>query len=167
VLPGQRISDVQQALRAALPSEVTVLTKAELIDREARFHLQVSPVGPIFDVGTLVGFAVGILICYQILFSELSDQLSQYATLKAMGYYNGFLLKIVLQQAVFYALLAYVVAWVACYVIFLIVGEIALIPLRMTAGLTLTSIILALTMCIGAALIAVRRVLATDPAELF
>jgi putative ABC transport system permease protein len=167
VLPGQRISDVQQALRAALPSEVTVLTKAELIDREARFHLQVSPVGPIFDVGTLVGFAVGILICYQILFSELSDQLSQYATLKAMGYYNGFLLKIVLQQAVFYALLAYIVAWVACYMIFLIVGEIALIPLRMTVGLTVMSVVLALTMCIGAALIAVRRVLATDPAELF
>jgi putative ABC transport system permease protein len=167
VFPGQRIPDVQRALRAALPASVTVLTKAQLIDQERRFHLQVSPVGPIFDVGTLVGFAVGMLICYQILFSELSDQLSQYATLKAMGYYNSYLVKVVLEQAVLYALLAYIVAWVGCYVIFRVVGALALIPLQMSVGLTVTSVVLALTMCIGAALIAVRRVLATDPAELF
>jgi len=167
VSPGRRIPDVQRALRAALPASVTVLTKAQLIDQERRFHLQVSPVGPIFDVGTLVGFAVGMLICYQILFSELSDQLSQYATLKAMGYHNSYLVKVVLEQAVLYALLAYIVAWAACYVIFRVVGELALIPLQMSIGLTVTSVVLALTMCIVAALIAVRRVLATDPAELF
>ena len=167
VSPGQRTLDVQHALRAALPGSVMILTKAELIDREARFHMQVSPVGPIFNVGTLVGFAVGILICYQILFSELSDQLSQYATLKAMGYYNTFVVKVVLQQAVFYAVLAYIVAWTACYLIFRVVGEIALIPLHMSVGLTVTSLVLALIMCVGAALIAVRRAIATDPAELF
>ena len=167
VSPGQRTLDVQHALRAALPGSVMILTKAELIDREARFHMQVSPVGPIFNVGTLVGFAVGILICYQILFSELSDQLSQYATLKAMGYYNTFVVKVVLQQAVFYAVLAYIVAWTACYLIFRVVGEIALIPLHMSVGLTVTSLVLALIMCVGAALIAVRRAIATDPAGLF
>jgi len=167
VSPGQRTLDVQHALRAALPGSVMILSKAELIDREARFHMQVSPVGPIFNVGTLVGFAVGILICYQILFSELSDQLSQYATLKAMGYYNTFVVKVVLQQAVFYAVLAYIVAWTACYLIFRVVGEIALIPLHMSVGLTVTSLVLALIMCVGAALIAVRRAIATDPAELF
>ena len=84
-----------------------------------------------------------------------------------MGYYNSYLVKVVLEQAVLYALLAYIVAWAACYVIFRVVGELALIPLQMSVGLTVTSVALALTMCIGAALIAVRRVLATDPAELF
>jgi putative ABC transport system permease protein len=167
VSPGYAISDVQQAMQTMLAPSVTVLSKAELIERETQFHLQVSPVGPIFNLGALVGFAIGMLICYQILFSELSDQLSQYATLKAMGYYNRFLVKVVVQQAVFYALLAYAVAWLVCFVIFWMVGEIALIPLRISVGLTAISVALALTMCVGAALIAVRRVIATDPAELF
>lgn len=167
VLPGFEIANVQRALTAAMQPNVTVLTKAELIEKEARFHAQVSPVGPIFGVGTLVGFAVGVMICYQILFSELSDQLPQYATLKAMGYHNGFLVKVVLQQAAFYALVGYVPAWILCYLLFSLIGESVLLPMEISIGLTALSLALTLAMCVGAALIAVRRVIATDPAELF
>jgi putative ABC transport system permease protein len=108
-----------------------------------------------------------MLISYQILFSDLSDQLSQYATLKAMGYRNAFLVKVVLQQAVLYALLGYVPAWIICYFVFKTVGEMVLIPAGMSIGLTALSAALTLSMCIGSALIAVRRVIAADPAELF
>ena len=167
VLPGFAVANVQRALRVAMQPNVTVLTKAELIKQEAQFHAQVSPVGPIFGVGTLVGFAVGVMICYQILFSELSDQLPQYATLKAMGYHNGFLVKVVLQQAAFYALVGYVPAWILCYLLFWLIGESVLLPMEVSIGLTAVSFALTLAMCVGAALIAVRRVIAADPAELF
>jgi putative ABC transport system permease protein len=167
VLPGSQVEDVQRALRAAMPANVAVLTKAELIDQEAQFHSQVSPAGPIFGVGTLVGFAVGMMISYQILFSELADQLPQYATLKAMGYRNGFLVKVVMQQAVFYGLLGYALAWMLCYLLFRIISEIVLLPMGMSTGLTLTCLGLTIGMCAGSALIAVRRVIAADPAEVF
>ena len=167
VLPGYQIADVQGELRAALPANVAVLTKAELMDQEARFALQVSPVGPIFAIGTLIGFAVGMMISYQILFSDLSDQLSQYATLKAMGYRNGYLVKVVLQQAVFYALMGYVPAWIICYFVFRTVGEMVLIADGISFALTALSAGMTMSMCIVSALIAVRRVIAADPAELF
>jgi putative ABC transport system permease protein len=108
-----------------------------------------------------------MLISYQILFSELSDQLSQYATLKAMGYQNGYLVKMVLQQAVFYALLGYIPAWLLSNVVFYIVGDMALMPMRMSFSLTAISLGLTVVMCIISAMIAVRRVIAADPAELF
>jgi hypothetical protein len=92
---------------------------------------------------------------------------AQYATLKAMGYRNAFLVKVVLQQAVLYALLGYVPAWIICYFVFKTVGEMVLIPAGMSIGLTALSAALTLSMCIGSALIAVRRVIAADPAELF
>jgi putative ABC transport system permease protein len=167
VLRGYDVSQVQRALRAAMPANVAVLTKAELIDQEASFHAQVSPSGPIFNLGTLVGFAVGMMISYQILFSELSDQLSQYATLKAIGYHNGFLVKVVLQQAVFYALIGYGPAWILCHPFFLVLEEITRSPIGISIGLTATSLALTLAMCVGSALIAVRRVIVADPAELF
>jgi ABC-type lipoprotein release transport system permease subunit len=39
--------------------------------------------------------------------------------------------------------------------------------MEISIGLTALSLALTLAMCVGAALIAVRRVIATDPAELF
>ncbi len=167
VLPGSDVREVQRALTAAMPQNVVVLTKSELIDKEARFHSEITAVGPVFGVGTLVGFAVGMLISYQILFSELSDQLSQYATLKAMGYQNRYLVKVVLQQAILYALLGYVPAWLLSCIVFYIIGEMALMPMRMSFSLTALSLGLTVAMCIISAMIAVRRVIAADPAELF
>jgi putative ABC transport system permease protein len=167
VLSGYAVPDVQRALAAAMPENVTVLAKSALIAQEAQFHDEVTAVGPMFLIGTLVGFAVGMLISYQILFSELSDQLSQYATLKAMGYQNRYLVKVVLQQAALYALLGYIPAWLLGHIVFYIVGEMALMPMRMSFSLTAISLGLTMVMCIVSALIAVRRVIATDPAELF
>jgi putative ABC transport system permease protein len=167
VLPGHNVSDVLMALTAAMPTSVRAFTKDELIAKEAAFHSSVSPVGPVFLIGTLVGFAVGMLISYQILFSEIFDLQSQYATLKAMGYHTGFLIRIVLQQAVFYAFAGYLPAWLLCSLIFKVLGDFVLMPLSMSLSLTAITLVLTVGMCVGSALIAVRRVIATDPAALF
>jgi putative ABC transport system permease protein len=76
LFPGHDLRAVQQSLRAALPSNVVVLTKAELVDQENRFQAEITGVGPIFDAGTLIGFAVGMMICYQILHTDIADQFS-------------------------------------------------------------------------------------------
>jgi putative ABC transport system permease protein len=167
VLPGYAVSDVQRAIAATMPENVELLTKSELIAREAQFHDELTAVGPMFWIGTVVGFAVGMLISYQILFSELSDQTSQYATLKAMGYENRYLVKVVLQQAVFYALLGYIPAWLLSHVVFHMISEMALMPMSVSFSLTAISLGLTVVMCVASAIIAVRRVIAADPAELF
>ena len=59
-----------------------------------------------------------MLIAHEVPSSQLTDQLAQYATLKAMGYANLFVIRIALQQALFYALVAYVPAWSLCFVLF-------------------------------------------------
>ncbi len=167
VLPGHDPRAVQQALRAALPGNVVVLTKAELVDQESKFQAEVSGVGPIFGAGTVIGFAVGMMICYQILHTSITDQFSQYATLKAMGYGNRYLTKIVLQQAVFYGLAGYLPAWVITVALYHAVAAVSLLPLRMTVTLTLISLALTIGMCVVSALIAVRRVTRAHPAEIF
>ena len=158
---------VQQALRATLPSNVAVLTKADFVDQETSFQSNVSGVGPIFGVGTLIGFAVGMMISYLTLHSEISDQLPQYATLKAIGYGDWFLVRIVMQQAVFYGLVGYLPAWAIAFVLYRVLGAIALLPLRMTRELTLMSFALTIGMCVLSALLAVRPVIRADPAEIF
>ena len=158
---------VQKALRTALPDTIAVFTKAELIEFERKFQAAVSSAGPIFAMGTIVGFVVGMLISYQITYTDLSDQLPQYATLKAMGYRTGYLLRVVLEQAAFNALAGWVPAWLLSLLLYYIIGRLALLPLHMTASVTFLSLGLTLGMCLISAVIAVKRVVTADPAEVF
>src|SRR5437764_1060993 len=146
--PGEDVSRVQQALRAALPDQVRVLTKPQLVAFERDFQADLSSAGPIFWLGTVVGFVVGMLISYQIIYTDLSDQLPQYATLKGMGYGTGYLVRVVLEQAALSALAGYVPAWLLCLVVYRVIGAVSLLPLHMTWGLTLLSFGLTLGMCL-------------------
>ena len=113
-----------------------VMTKAEIVEFERKFQAELSSAAPIFWLGALVGFAVGTLICYQIIYTDLSDRLPQYATLKGIGYGTGYLVRSVLVQAALTGLAGYVPAWLLCIGAYRIVGAIALLPLHMTLQLT-------------------------------
>jgi ABC-type lipoprotein release transport system permease subunit len=54
-----------------------------------------------------------------------------------------------------------------CLVVYQVVGEFALLPLRMTLFQTVLSFGLTLGMCLLSASLAVRRVVTLDPAEVF
>lgn len=165
--PDAQATSVEQSLQAALPAEVRVLSKAELIDFEREFQENLSSAGPIFWMGTVVGFIVGMLISYQVIYTDLSDQLPQYATLKGMGFSSGYLVRVVFEQAALSAVAAYVPAWLLCLVVYQVVGALALMPLRMTLAQTAISFALTLGMCLFSAALAIRRVVTLDPAEVF
>src|SRR5439155_24800470 len=75
VRDGNDPAAVQQSLRKALPDTIAVFTKPELIEFERKFQAAVSSAGPSFAIGTIVGCVVGMLISYQVTYSDLSDQL--------------------------------------------------------------------------------------------
>ncbi len=158
---------VAARLAKRLPDDVLVLTKQQLLDREFKFQLEVSNVGPIFLLGTAIGFVVGMLISYQILFTDISDQLPQYATLKAMGYNDTYLFAVVMQQAALYAVVGFLPAVILAATAFGVVGQIVLLPMELTSAIAGGSGALALGMCLVAGIVAVRRVLEADPAEVF
>lgn len=167
VVPGASVAAVKAALQKALPASVLPLTKAELIALETTFQTKTSSVGPIFDLGAVIGFLVGMLIAYQILYTDLSDQLPQYATLKAIGFDNRYLVVSVIKQAVLYAVAAMIPAWLVAGILFRAIGRVTLLPLQLTSGLLLLSAALTLTMCLLSSVVAMRRVLDADPAEVF
>ena len=167
IAPGAEPEAVAARLGERLADDVRVLTKEGLIDLERAFQLDVSNVGPIFLLGTAIGFVVGMLISYQILFTDLSDQLPQIATLKAMGYKNSFLVAVVMQQSVFYAVVGFVPAVILALFAYGVIGVVALLPMELTLDIAVGSGTLTLGMCMVAGAVAVRRVLAADPAEVF
>ena len=164
---GANPAAVQAALEKALPAGLKVMTKAQLVAFERKYQADVSSAGPIFAIGTVVGFVVGMLISYQVIYTDVADQLPQYATLKAIGYPTLFLLRVVLEQAALNGLAGWVPAWLASILLYRLIGQLALLPMRMSLEITLLSLGLTLGMCLISASIAVRRVVAADPAEVF
>jgi putative ABC transport system permease protein len=144
-----------------------ILTLDELIAREQSFWRIHTPIGPIFGLGVVLGFVVGVVICYQVLSSDIRNHMAEYATLKAIGYTNPFLVKVVCQQALWLALLGFVPGALFSRLIYTILRDQTGLPMRMataTVGLVLA---LTLAMCLSAAYFAIRKLFEADPAELF
>ncbi len=115
---------VRAALERSLPNDVEVITHAELIRREKNYWDVNTPIGFVMLMTLVICFVVGSVILYQILYTDVTDHLAEFATLKAMGYANGHLFLVVLFQAVILAMLAYPLAWA------LSVGAYAITPFR-------------------------------------
>ena len=158
---------VRDALAASFPKDVLVLTKADYMKRELDYWASATPIGFVFAFGVVMGLVVGAIIVYQILFADVSDHLAEYATLKAMGYSNGFLFSVVLQEAVILAVLGFIPGLAICAGLYRLTEDATRLPMNMTPELVLSVILMAIVMCGVSGLIAVRKVRSADPAEIF
>lgn len=165
--PEFDIQQVQASLRSQLPNDVLVLTKAEFIQRERAYWQQVSPIGVIFGFGTVVGFFVGMVIVYQILYSDVLDHLPEYATLKAMGYNDAYLIGVLMQEALLLAILGFIPGFGISLGIYSLVGGATLLPVVMTVDRAVMVVTLTLVMCVGSGAIAMRKLQSADPADIF
>jgi putative ABC transport system permease protein len=165
--PNGSLAAAKLSLNERLPTDVVVLTMDEFRDKEIRFWKNNTPMGYAFGLGVVLGFVIGTVICYQILFSDIHAQLPQFATLKAIGYTNGSLALIVMQQSAYLALLAAFPALIICWMLQTIISQLTHLTLHMTVSETSAVICVALVMALFAGGVALRHVLSTDPAEVF
>jgi putative ABC transport system permease protein len=167
VRQGADIERLRADLQAALPRDVQVLTKPALIAREQAFWDNVAPIGTVFDIGVVMGFIVGMAICYQVLYSDIGDRLGEFATLKAMGYSNAWLLRRVVEQAIYLALLGYVAGVAVSLLAFRLVHAATGLPMLFRPSTAVIVLILAVLMCVLSGAFAARRLVAADPAQLY
>lgn len=165
--PGADVAAVQARLRATLPPDTIVLSPEQMRRREVDYTIRAVPIGAIFGIGLVIGFIIGTIICYQILFNEITDHMPQYATLKAMGFSDGFLRRVVLQQALLLSVIGFVPGLLGGFALYALLYEATSIVMFQTLGRAAFIFLLTVLMCVGAGLIAVRKVLRSDPAEVF
>ncbi|MDZ7949809.1 ABC transporter permease DevC [Nostoc sp. DedQUE09] len=165
--PGVDANVVAQQLRKYLPNEVNVLTKQEFIDFERSYWANSTAIGFIFTLGTVMGFIVGTVIVYQILYTEVADHLAEYATLKAIGYTQNYLLTVILQEALLLAVLGYFPGIVFALFMYDSARNATLLPVFMSFERAAMVLILTMLMCIISGAIAVRKLRSADPADIF
>jgi len=161
--PEQTVAD----LRAALPDDVHVYTRAAIMEREREFWDKQTSVGTIFNFGVLVALIVGVVFSYQVMSSDIANRMAEYATLKAIGNSNRYVSLIVVQQSLLLSVLGYVPALLISLGLYALTASQAHIPMDMTWPRVVAVFALSVTMCSLSGLLALRKVWAADPADLY
>ena len=165
--PGTDLAETQARLRGLLPADVMVMTQAELRAHERAYWENATPIGFIFAFGSLMGLVVGMVIVYQILFSDIAGHLKEYATLKAMGYSGFYLARVVLAAAVILAVAGFIPGLLLSFLMYDFVGSATFLPLRLDVPLGASVFLMIFGMCAVAGLLAVRKLRDANPADMF
>lgn len=163
---GADIQAVQSKLRSSLPQDVKVLTPEEFAQVEIAYW-ESGGIGFIFGLGVVVGFLVGIVIVYQILYSDVSEHLAEYATLKAMGYSDRYLMVVVMQEALLIAVLGFIPSLMLAAGLYQITYAATLLPITMKLNRAIQVLILTIIMCSISGVISLRKLRTADPADVF
>jgi putative ABC transport system permease protein len=164
---GANVDTVIKHLKRELPNDVRIFSKEEFINFEKNYWQTGTAIGFIFALGTGMGFIVGTVIVYQILYTDVSDHLPEYATLKAMGYKNSYLLIVVFQEAIILAILGYFPGLAVAAGLYKLTKSATNLPMIMTLTRAVMVLILTMIMCCISGGIAVRKLQAADPADIF
>lgn len=154
-------------LVAKLPKDVRLLTYQEFIEFEKEYWRTSTPIGFMFALGTGMGFVVGIIIVYQILFTDVNEHLAEYATLKAMGFTDNYLLRVVFQEALILAIFGYIPGLGISLGLYELTKAATFLPIFMSVGRSAFVLVLTILMCSISGAIAVRKLRAADPADIF
>lgn len=168
--PGTNVERMVKSLRENLPNDVLVMARDGengFVTRERKYWQENTNIGFVFSLLTSMGFFVGIILVYQILYTDVADHWAEYATLKAMGYKNGYLLGVVLQEALILSVLGFIPGVLVSQLLYTAAGNATGLFFQMTAERVTNLLVATFIMCLVSGAIAVRKVQTTDPADVF
>jgi putative ABC transport system permease protein len=161
------IEQVKNELQKILPNDVKVLKTEEWAMIEKNYWANGTGIGFIFNLGVMMGFIVGIIIVYQILYADVTDHLAEYATLKAMGYTDLYLLSMLGQEALILACLGFLPSLALAIGLYQLTYIATLLPISMNLERAVTVFLLTIVMCGISGTIAMRKLQSADPADIF
>jgi putative ABC transport system permease protein len=164
--PGANRQAVMKRIRENLSKDIKVLTPEALAQGEQDF-VATWPEGKILNFGAVIGFIVGIVIVYQVIYTDVSEHLPEYATLKAMGYKDRDLSLVVLQESLILAIMGFIPGYLASYGIYYLMAKFIEFPVSMDLGIALQVFALNILMCTLSGAIAMKKLRTADPADIF
>jgi putative ABC transport system permease protein len=167
IKPGSDPLQVAAALKAHLPEDVRVLTAQEYVQFEEKYWKATSPIGFVFGFGATMAFVVGVVIVYQVLSTDVNTHMKEYATFKAMGYSNSYLLSIVFEEAVILAFLGFIPGAILPIGLYALAAKATALPIYMTISRAVFVLLLTVVMCALSGTIATRKLQSADPADMF
>lgn len=159
------IDSVKDTISARF-KDAEVLTTAEFRERSINYWMFQTGAGAGLIAGAILGVIVGVVIVAQTLYASTKDHLNEFATLRALGASSGYIIQVILLQALVSALIGYLLG------IMLALGVVhaadgTTLNVVMTPQLAVMLFALTIGMCTLAAISAIFKVTRIDPASVF
>ncbi|RCJ23056.1 ABC transporter [Nostoc sp. ATCC 43529] len=154
-------------LSAKLPKDVIVMTREDFINLEKNYWTLRAPIGFVFQLMVTMVFVVGVVVVYQILYSNIASHLAEYATLKAMGFKNKYLLFLVFQQALILASFGYIPGFAISIGLYDVAQSVTNLPISMSVDKAAIVLFFIILMCLASGLISTKKLRNVDPADFF
>lgn len=164
---GADLLELRDRIQGLAPVQIQVYLTQDLINQELRFWSRSTPIGIIFGIGTIMGLVVGAIICYQIQFTDISEHMPEFATLKAMGYRPAYFWSFILFQSFYLAGLGFLPGALVSWGLYLLLAEASGLIMQMTIGRISFVLFLTIGMCVVSGILAIRKLFRADPASLF
>jgi len=132
IAPNVDAATVRSQLAARL-SDAEVLTSEQFRHRTRQFWLFDTGAGAALLGSAILGIIVGTIIVAQTLYSSTKDHLKEFATLRAIGSSCGYILKVILGQALLSAVIGFSIAASIDLALVKMTADAAL-PIVMTPG---------------------------------
>jgi putative ABC transport system permease protein len=165
--PGVDPDRAAANLRDLLGSDIQIFTRPELESHETAYWTTRTSVGLLFGSGLIISFIVGVMVVYQILATLVGRQLPQFATLKAVGYGDRFLVGTVITMALLIVLASFFPALAAAVGVYAVIRDETLLPVEMSWARIAAVFAATLAMAAASALLSMSSLRRADPADLF
>ena len=164
---GSDGESIRAALNAYLPEDVKAYTYDEYVEGEVQYIQSSTAIGFVFTLGTMMGFVVGIVIVYQVLSTDVNDHIAEYATFKAMGYKNSYLLGVVFEEAIILSIIGFVPSVAIAAGLYQLTAAATALPIVLPVSRAVTVLMMTIAMCSISGAIATRKLQSVDPADIF
>ncbi|MBW4624438.1 MAG: FtsX-like permease family protein [Brasilonema octagenarum HA4186-MV1] len=163
---GQSIAKLKRDLEQALP-DTRAYTRQEMSKITQDFWQVRSGIGFILGLGAVVGVVVGAVVVSQILYASVTDHIKEFGTLKAMGASDWFIYNVIIEQAIWMAILGYLPGIALCVGVAAWTSTTQGIVILITPVSALVVFGITVLMCVGSAVFAIQKVTRVDPAIVF
>jgi putative ABC transport system permease protein len=164
--PGENLQSLKKRLETALPN-TRAHTREEMAQQTQEYWKERSGIGFILGLGAVVGIIVGVVIVAQILYSSASDHIKEFGTLKAMGASDWVIYRVIIEQALWMAVLGYIPGMALCLGVAAWTAATQSIVILITPVSAATVFGITVVMCVGSAIFAIQKVTRVDPAIVF
>lgn len=165
--PGIDSKALRAAIQGKLGTRAQVYTRAEFAANEVRYYADETPIGYIFRMGLVVGVLVGTVFISQALHGIVNDNIKEYATLRAMGYDQSFFVALVAVISLTLSVCSYIPSTLVAWGIYHLAASATKLPLQMKLGDMTTILAVVIAMGLAATMLAIRKLKAADPVDLF
>ncbi len=164
--PGADPAKTVESLRKLLPADVRVLTMSDMVKSETEYWDSRTPIGVIITSTMVLSFIVGAVVVFQILYTDVTDHLPEYATLKSIGFADDYFTKVVIQEAVILSIAGFIPGAILTGPVYHFLASKTGIPVVYTLPNLALVLGVSITMCVIAGLGATRQLAHANPADI-